>query len=71
MTLYVDKQPDSNSDLKRLKNRILKLLDQEVCLSDYDNPTTVGFIISIEHFSERGERDTTMIRYENNTIKVE
>jgi hypothetical protein len=71
MTLYVDKQPESSGDLKRLKSRIIRLLDQEVCLTGYDNPNTVGFIISIEHFSTRGERDTTVIRYENNTIEME
>jgi hypothetical protein len=65
MTLYVDKQPSSNGDLKRLKDEILKLLDQKVCLSCYDNPNTQGFTISIEHCSPQGDIDTTVIRYDN------
>mgnify|MGYP003640098211 CR=1 FL=1 len=71
MTLHVDKQPDNSIALSKLQGRIIKLLEREVCFAAYGNSDTLGFIISIEHFSPQGERDTTVVRYENNTLKVE
>ena len=65
MTLYVDKQPESSGDLKRLKNSILELLDQKVCLAGYMNPGTQGFTITVDHTSPTGEPDSLIIRYDN------
>ena len=65
MTLYVDRQPENNGDLKRLKNEILKLLDQKVCYSGYNNPNTQGFTLTVNLMSPDGEADSMVIRYDN------
>jgi hypothetical protein len=65
MTIYVDKQPENNGDLKRLGSEILKLLDQKVCSSGYNNPNTHGFTLTVDLISPEGEPDSLVIRYDN------
>jgi len=68
MTLYVDKQAETNGNMKLLQAKLLAFLDREMA-SGMDWPGIQGCTFEVVGFSpEDGEEDSFIVRFDNGFI---